>query len=74
MNEQNKINSLHKRLVKDSILKYSNKVLFERREKNYNSGQNSKRKKKKFIIQLRIYSEKKIINQKKNYYYHFIKQ
>ena len=48
MNEQNKINSLHKRLVKDSILKYSNKVLFERREKNYNSGQNSKRKIKKF--------------------------
>ena len=50
MNEQNKINSLHKRLVKDSILKYSNKVLFERREKNYNSGQNSKRKIKKFLL------------------------
>ena len=32
MSEKNNLNSLHKKLVKDSILKYSNKALFERRE------------------------------------------
>ena len=47
MSEKNNLNSLHKKLVKDSILKYSNKALFERRERNYNSEQNTKRKIKK---------------------------
>ena len=47
MSEKNNLNSLHKKLVKDSILKYSNKALFERRERNYNSEQNTKRKLKK---------------------------
>lgn len=47
MSEKNNLNSLHKKLVKNSILKYSNKALFERRERNYNSEQNTKRKIKK---------------------------
>ena len=50
MNEKNKVSSLRKRLVKNSILKYSNKVLFERREKNYNSELNTNKKTKKLYF------------------------
>ena len=50
MNKKYKINSIHKKIVKDSILKFSNKVLFERRERIYNSYQNTKTSLKKKII------------------------
>ena len=51
MNENKKVGSLRKRLVKNSIIhKYSNKFLFERREKNYNSEQNTKRQIKKLYF------------------------
>ena len=61
MNEKNKVASLRKRLVKNSILKYSNKFLFERREKNYNSELNTKRKTKKLY-----YKTTKFFQQKHN--------
>ena len=50
MNKKNKINSTHKKILKDSILKFSNKVLFERRERIYNSYQSTKNSLKKKII------------------------
>ena len=50
MNKKNEINSIHKKIVRDFILKFSNKVLFERRERMYNSYQNTKNSLKKKII------------------------
>ena len=49
MKEKYKNISLNKKLLKDSEHKYSNKAVFERREKNYNSEQNIKRKNKKIF-------------------------
>ena len=59
MNEKNKVSSLRKRLVKNTILKYSNKFLFERREKNYNSELNTKRKTKKLYFTTTKFFRKK---------------
>ena len=39
MKEKSKNNSLNKKLLKGSEHYYSNKAVFERREKNYNSQQ-----------------------------------
>ena len=41
MNDKNKNRSFNKKLVKDRKLKFSNTVLFERRERNYNSEENN---------------------------------
>ena len=49
MKEKYKNISLNKKLLKDSEHKYSNKAVFERRERNYNSEQNIKRKNKKIF-------------------------
>ena len=59
MNEKNKVASLRKRLVKKSIFKYSNKALFERREKNYNSELNTKIKTKKLYNKTTKFFQKK---------------
>ena len=47
MNEKNEGHSFNKRLLKDSIHKYSNKAVFERRERYFNSEENDKQNTKK---------------------------
>ena len=49
MKEKSKNNSLNKKLLKGSEHYYSNKAVFERREKSYNSQQNIKIKNKKLF-------------------------
>ena len=49
MKEKSKNNSLNKKLIKGSEHYYSNKAVFERREKSYNSQQNIKIKNKKLF-------------------------
>ena len=73
MNEKKNIFSLNKKLVKESLLKYSNTAIFERREKNYNSEQNSKRKIKKIFNKTTNNLYKKKIKTKEDFLIPFSK-
>ena len=73
MNEKKNIFSLNKKLVKQSLLKYSNTAIFERREKNYNSEQNSKRKIKKIFNKTTNNFYKKKIKTKEDFLIPFSK-
>ena len=72
MNDKKKIEILSKKLIKNSILKYSNKALFERREKKYKS-ENKEKKKAPKIFKINKYFQKKIEETKENILYPFCK-
>lgn len=70
MDDKKKFVFISKKIIKDSILKYSNISLFERREKNYRSEKKDKEKTPK-LIRITKYSDKKIREAKENILYPF---
>ena len=61
MNENKKTHSFNKKLLKDLIHKYSYEAIFERREKCYNSEENTKKNTKPML-----YKTAKLFRKKKN--------
>ena len=65
MNEAKKIELMSKKIIKSSILKYSNITLFERREKKYKSEKKEKKKAPKLFKTTKFFQKK--VDTKENF-------